>query len=58
VRDLIGCVCRTSGLGGVCASIVYFTERTFLHPFLWEDVTAYVVSAVGVVCLAFSMEFE
>lgn len=58
MATLAGSVFRCGALGGCCASIVYFIERTYSRPFLTEDVTAYFVAAVSVVFLAFSAEFE
>lgn len=46
------------GSGGSCAAIVYFLERTNSQPMLIEDMAAFIIAAIGVVCSAFSSEFE
>lgn len=58
MATLAGSVFRCAALGGCCAAIVYFIERTYSQPLLAEDVTAYFVAAASVICLAIALEFE
>lgn len=58
MKSIVRFAFSSLGSGGSCAAIVYFLERTNSQPMLTEDIAAFVVAAVGAVCLALSGGFE
>ena len=58
MKSMFEFIFRCVGYGGAFASIVYFMERKNTLPTLIEDVIAFSISIVGMICLALSAEFN